>query len=64
MLSFLQPVSRGKIGIPARRTATVPGHREQVLIDFRADNPGQRLFHCGDLYHLDAGMARVVKYVE
>ncbi|WP_227015068.1 multicopper oxidase domain-containing protein [Natronorubrum aibiense] len=23
-----------------------------------------KLFHCHNLYHLDAGMARVVRYVE
>lgn len=26
--------------------------------------PGTWLFHCHNLYHLDAGMARVVRYVE
>ncbi|WP_254524943.1 multicopper oxidase domain-containing protein [Natrinema caseinilyticum] len=42
----------------------VPGHRGQVPLNFHAGNPGRWLFHCHTLYHLDVGMARVVKYVE
>ncbi|MBW3552270.1 MAG: multicopper oxidase domain-containing protein, partial [Gemmatimonadetes bacterium] len=30
--------------------------------DFTADNPGDWLFHCHNLYHMEAGMARVVRY--
>jgi multicopper oxidase len=36
--------------------------RETVRIEFTADNPGQWFFHCHNLYHLDAGMARVFQY--
>ena len=35
---------------------------ETVRIEFTADNPGNWFFHCHILYHLDAGMARVVEY--
>ncbi|WP_415383440.1 multicopper oxidase family protein [Halosimplex sp. TS25] len=53
-----------QVGNAIKDTVIVPGHRGQVTIDFHADNPGRWLFHCHNLYHLDAGMARVVKYVE
>ncbi|MFC6838397.1 multicopper oxidase family protein [Halomarina ordinaria] len=45
-------------------TVVVPGHRGQVTFDFVADNPGDWLFHCHNLYHLEAGMARVIQYFE
>jgi FtsP/CotA-like multicopper oxidase with cupredoxin domain len=53
-----------QVGTAIKDTVMVPGHRGQVTIDFHADNPGRWLFHCHNLYHLDAGMARVVEYVE
>jgi len=53
-----------QVGNAIKDTVIVPGHRGQVTIDFHADNPGRWLFHCHNLYHLDAGMARVVRYVE
>jgi FtsP/CotA-like multicopper oxidase with cupredoxin domain len=31
--------------------------------DVVADNPGDWFFHCHNLYHLHAGMARVFSYV-
>ena len=36
--------------------------RETVRIEFITDNPGQWFFHCHNLYHLEAGMARVFEY--
>ncbi len=53
-----------QVGNAIKDTVMVPGHRGQVTLDFHADNPGRWLFHCHNLYHLDAGMARVVEYVE
>jgi FtsP/CotA-like multicopper oxidase with cupredoxin domain len=53
-----------RVGDAVKDTVLVPGHMGQVTIDFRADNPGRWLFHCHNLYHLDAGMARVIRYVE
>jgi FtsP/CotA-like multicopper oxidase with cupredoxin domain len=46
---------------PLMHTVTLPP-RETVRIEFTADNPGKWFFHCHNLYHLDAGMARIVKY--
>jgi len=37
-----------------------PGQR--VDLEFLADNPGAWFFHCHNLFHLAAGMARVVHY--
>ena len=31
--------------------------------EFLADNPGDWFFHCHHSYHLEAGMARVFKYI-
>jgi multicopper oxidase len=46
---------------PLKHTANVaPG--ETVRIEFTTDNPGQWFFHCHNLYHLEAGMARVFEY--
>ena len=46
---------------PLMHTVTLPP-RETMRIEFTADNPGKWFFHCHNLYHLDAGMARIVKY--
>jgi FtsP/CotA-like multicopper oxidase with cupredoxin domain len=47
---------------PLKHTVSVaPG--ETVRIEFTADNPGRWFFHCHNLYHLEAGMAREIVYV-
>ncbi|MEF8757354.1 MAG: multicopper oxidase family protein [Halobacteriales archaeon] len=51
-----------QVGDAVKDTVVVPGHMGQVTIDFVADNPGDWLFHCHNLYHLEAGMARVLTY--
>jgi FtsP/CotA-like multicopper oxidase with cupredoxin domain len=33
-----------------------------VDLDFSTDNPGRWLFHCHHLYHMEAGMARILEY--
>jgi FtsP/CotA-like multicopper oxidase with cupredoxin domain len=40
----------------------LPGR--SVEVDFTADNPGQWLTHCHNVYHGEAGMMGVVSYVE
>ncbi|ASK61309.1 copper oxidase [Virgibacillus phasianinus] len=35
---------------------------ETYVIAFKADNPGNWLFHCHDLHHATAGMLQLVKY--
>jgi FtsP/CotA-like multicopper oxidase with cupredoxin domain len=46
---------------PLKHTVNV-APRETVKFEFTADNPGQWIFHCHNLYHLEAGMARVFEY--
>ncbi|MBM4265429.1 MAG: hypothetical protein FJ144_02250 [Deltaproteobacteria bacterium] len=46
---------------PLKHTVNV-APRESVRIEFTADNPGRWFFHCHNLYHLEAGMARVFEY--
>jgi FtsP/CotA-like multicopper oxidase with cupredoxin domain len=46
---------------PLKHTVDVPPHSTRV-IEFYANEPGQWMLHCHNLYHMDNGMARVVKY--
>jgi len=46
---------------PLKHTVSVPP-KGRVTIEFAADNPGDWIFHCHNLYHLEAGMARVFRY--
>jgi FtsP/CotA-like multicopper oxidase with cupredoxin domain len=46
---------------PLKHTVNV-APRETVRIEFTADNPGSWFFHCHNLYHLEAGMARMFQY--
>jgi len=46
---------------PLKHTVNV-APKETVRIEFIADNPGRWIFHCHNLYHLEAGMARVFEY--
>lgn len=48
---------------PRKDTLTVlPGRA--IDVDFDADNPGQWLTHCHNVYHGEAGLMTVVSYVE
>ena len=47
---------------PLKHTVNV-APRETVRIEFSADNPGNWFFHCHNVYHLEAGMARMFLYV-
>ena len=47
---------------PLKDTVAV-GPGERIDIEFYADNPGRWFFHCHNLYHLAAGMAREVNYI-
>ncbi len=51
-----------RVGDAVKDTVRVPSHMGELTFDFVADNPGEWLFHCHTLYHLEAGMARVVRY--
>jgi CopA family copper-resistance protein len=46
---------------PWKHTVDVPPHTTRT-IEFLADEPGEWMLHCHNLYHMKTGMARVVKY--
>ncbi len=46
---------------PMKHTVDVPPHSSRT-IEFLADEPGEWMLHCHNLYHMKTGMARVVKY--
>lgn len=50
-------------GRALKDTVIVPPHMGAASFDFVADNPGNWFFHCHNLYHLEQGMARVIRYV-
>jgi FtsP/CotA-like multicopper oxidase with cupredoxin domain len=49
-----------RTGDALKETLLVPAHMGRRSFTFTADNPGDWFFHCHNLYHLEAGMARVV----
>jgi FtsP/CotA-like multicopper oxidase with cupredoxin domain len=51
-----------RVGRALKDTVIVPPHMGRIDIDFVADNPGNWLFHCHNLYHMEAGMMREVRY--
>ena len=50
-----------RVGNVTKDTVLVPPHMGQVTFDFLADNPGRWFFHCHNIYHMEAGMAREVR---
>jgi FtsP/CotA-like multicopper oxidase with cupredoxin domain len=55
---FLRDSSTSPAG-PMKDTIVIPQQRE-VTLDLLADNPGEWMFHCHNLYHQSAGMMRSV----
>ncbi|HWC11062.1 MAG TPA: multicopper oxidase domain-containing protein, partial [Acidimicrobiales bacterium] len=56
-----QMVRAGVAG--ARKDTAIIRPDETVTVDFVADNPGQWMLHCHNLYHQEAGMMTTVSYV-
>lgn len=53
-----------RVGNVSKDTTIVWAYsKKRVELDLVADNPGAWLFHCHNLYHMDGGMMRVVRYV-
>ncbi|OHT80328.1 copper oxidase [Mycobacteroides chelonae] len=48
----------------ARKDTVLVAPMKTVEVDFDADNPGQWLTHCHNIYHGEAGMMAVVSYVQ
>ena len=55
---FLRDATASASG-PLKDTIVVP-QQHTVKLDLLADNPGEWMFHCHNLYHQSAGMMRVV----
>ncbi|TSD93801.1 multicopper oxidase family protein [Skermania sp. ID1734] len=51
-------------GTGPRKDTSIVLANQTVEVDFDADNPGQWLVHCHNLYHGEAGMMSVVSYVQ
>ena len=52
-----------RVGNVTKDTAIVWTHTGRVELDFIANNPGTWFFHCHNVYHMEAGMARLIRYV-
>jgi len=47
--------------LPFKSTVNV-APQESLTFEFYADNPGEWIFHCHNIYHLEGGMGRVFSY--
>lgn len=59
---FFRVLNRFGEKSPLKHTVDVPPHGSRI-IEFYANEPGQWMLHCHNLYHMKTGMARVVKYM-
>jgi FtsP/CotA-like multicopper oxidase with cupredoxin domain len=50
-------------GAGARKDTAIIRPDERLAVDFIADNPGQWMLHCHNLYHQQGGMMTTVSYV-
>lgn len=55
---------RGAGGVGPRKDTAIVFPRQALEVDFDADNAGQWLTHCHNVYHGEAGMMTVVSYVD
>jgi FtsP/CotA-like multicopper oxidase with cupredoxin domain len=58
---FFRVLNKNLERSPLKHTVDVPPHGART-IEFYANEPGQWMLHCHNLYHMKTGMARVVKY--
>jgi FtsP/CotA-like multicopper oxidase with cupredoxin domain len=58
---FFRVLNQGGDLSPLKHTVDVPPHGTRV-IEFYANEPGQWMLHCHNLYHMKTGMGRVVRY--
>lgn len=59
---FFRVLNKNGSYSPLKHTVDVPPHATRT-IEFIADEPGEWMLHCHNLYHLKSGMARVVSYM-
>ncbi len=60
---FFRVINKYGAYSPLKHTVDVPPHTTRV-IEFYANEPGEWMLHCHNLYHLKTGMARVVRYMD
>jgi FtsP/CotA-like multicopper oxidase with cupredoxin domain len=58
---FFRVLNKNGERSPLKHTVDVPPHGTRT-IEFYANEKGQWMLHCHNLYHMKSGMARVVKY--
>ncbi|MCB0357093.1 MAG: multicopper oxidase domain-containing protein, partial [Bdellovibrionales bacterium] len=58
---FFRVINKHGEHSPLKHTVDVPPHGSRT-IEFYANEPGQWMLHCHNLYHMKSGMARVIKY--
>ncbi|OYZ21749.1 MAG: hypothetical protein B7Y39_08580 [Bdellovibrio sp. 28-41-41] len=58
---FFRVINKNGDYSPMKHTVDVPPMTSRT-IEFYTDEVGQWMLHCHNLYHMDTGMARVVKY--
>lgn len=58
---FFRVLNQYGASSPLKHTVDVPPHMSRTL-EFKANEPGEWMLHCHNLFHLKTGMARVVKY--
>jgi CopA family copper-resistance protein len=58
---FFRVINENAERSPLKHTVDVPPHGSRT-IEFYANEPGQWMLHCHNLYHMKTGMARVVRY--
>lgn len=51
-----------RVGNALKDTILVGAPMGRAEFDFIADNPGRWFFHCHNIYHMEAGMAREIRY--
>lgn len=59
---FFRVINKNGSYSPLKHTVDVPPHSTRI-IEFLANEPGEWMLHCHNLYHLKTGMGRVVKYM-
>jgi len=58
---FFRVINENGERSPLKHTVDVPPHGSRT-IEFLANEPGQWMLHCHNLYHMKSGMARVLRY--
>jgi CopA family copper-resistance protein len=59
---FFRVLNKNGALSPLKHTVDVPPHGNRT-IEFYANEPGEWMLHCHNLYHMKTGMGRVVKYL-